>query len=119
LASKGYKPVPIAQDTTANSDLGNLQDRPKSMVRRSAVEPSEKFPPWTAFRRELSRQTEKTSLRPKWITADMMCSLVQSDVQTELDFFPRKATRRGRKEPPGGSNHLSGSQHLGRDSSPT
>ena len=36
LASKGYKPVPIAQDTTANSDLGNLQDRPKSMVRRSA-----------------------------------------------------------------------------------
>jgi hypothetical protein len=36
LASKGYKPVPIAQDTTGNSDLGNLQDRPKSMVRRSA-----------------------------------------------------------------------------------
>src|SRR4029077_7089767 len=35
LASKGYKPVPIAQDTTGNSDLDNLQDRLKSTVRQS------------------------------------------------------------------------------------
>jgi len=36
LAEMGYKLVPIAQDATGNSDLGNLEDRLKSTVRRSA-----------------------------------------------------------------------------------
>jgi Family of unknown function (DUF5681) len=35
MAKTGYKLVRVAQDTTGNSDLDNLQDRLKSTVRRS------------------------------------------------------------------------------------